>query len=913
MKTSTHLVINIVMCCIVLSHPVTPTRSNHTEIKVGLLLDLNSSLGKMMESCMRMAHFDFYKSHPHYRTRLLFRTKNSHGILDAASGALELLNNDEVRAILGPQTTPEAKFVVELGAKTQVPIVSFSATSSSLSPARSPYFIQMAGSDSCQSKAMAAIVEGYGWQEVVIVYEDNGYHDEFIRNLSDAIRKAGIQILLTSAVSLSSNDSQILDEVYKLKTVSARVFLVHMASLLGSRFFVHAKTAGMMSEGYAWLITDGLSNLLGSMDATVIDAMQGVLGLRPYVSKSKDLTTFRERWERKSQYTKPKAELNIYALWAYDAVWALAMALERIGPINFKETEQHNAQNMNDLSSSIAGPVLLKEILSTRFKGLSGDFNLVNGQLQISTFEILHVIGKGERRIGYWTANRGLSRYPDSVGRSSKYSTSVNVLRSVIWPGDSTVKPMYWAVPSSGKRLRVGIPVKEGFTEFVKLKEFHNSKEYNVTGFCADLFRELLVRLPFKIDNPQYIPFGDPTTGKSAGSYDDLLTQLEEKKYDIVVADVTILAERAQRVDFSTPYLGSEVVMLRQVKYDGVNYMWIFLKPFSSDLWLTIAISCIFMGAVVRTLEHRANTQRQFGMLVWFPLASLVFPERNMVASKWSKFVLVIWLFTAYIVMQSYTANLSSNLTVSRLQRPTDKLYCIGFQEGSFVKEMLTKRLDFNVSRIKSYASVKQYHDALSKGCHNGGVDAILDELPYIKIFLDTYGETNYILQGSSYKTGGLGFAFPKGSALAPHISMALLNLTGSGEMHAILSKNFGPEYSDSDYSFNSASHVSSIGTKSLAGLFIISGTMALFALLFSAPWFQQRFSDVSTRYKQSCVFPSPPSDVIELSVHSALDIRVDLTTTAVTENSFTMPNQSDENGHTGIAISEDDINLNEA
>ena len=81
------------------------------------------------------------------------------------------------------------------------------------------------------------------------------------------------------------------------------------------------------------LITNGLSNLLGSMDATVIDAMQGVLGLRPYVSKSKDLTTFRERWERKSQYTRPKAELNIYALWAYDAVWALAMAIERICPI----------------------------------------------------------------------------------------------------------------------------------------------------------------------------------------------------------------------------------------------------------------------------------------------------------------------------------------------------------------------------------------------------------------------------------------------------------------------------------------------------------------------------------------------------------------------------------------------------
>lgn len=130
----------------------------------------------------------------------------------------------------------------------------------------------------------------------------------------------------------------------------------------------------------------------------------------------------------------------------------------------------------------------------------------------------------------------------------------------------------------------------------------------------------------------------------------------------------------------------------------------------------------------------------------------------NLVTSKWSQFVFVIWMFTAYIVMQSYTANLSSNMTVSRLQHSTDKLYCIGFQDGSFVREILIKRLDFNVSRIKSYSSVEQYHDALSKGCHNGGVDAILDELPFIKIFLDKYGETNYKLLGSSYKTGGLGF-----------------------------------------------------------------------------------------------------------------------------------------------------------
>lgn len=54
------------------------------EVKIGLLLDLNSSLGKMVESCMKMAYSDFYKLHPYYQTRLLFRTKNYHGVVEAA-------------------------------------------------------------------------------------------------------------------------------------------------------------------------------------------------------------------------------------------------------------------------------------------------------------------------------------------------------------------------------------------------------------------------------------------------------------------------------------------------------------------------------------------------------------------------------------------------------------------------------------------------------------------------------------------------------------------------------------------------------------------------------------------------------------------------------------------------------------
>ena len=54
----------------------------------------------------------------------------------------------EVQAIIGPQNSMQANFMIDLGEKAQVPIVSFSATSPSLTSIRSPYFFRVAQNDS---------------------------------------------------------------------------------------------------------------------------------------------------------------------------------------------------------------------------------------------------------------------------------------------------------------------------------------------------------------------------------------------------------------------------------------------------------------------------------------------------------------------------------------------------------------------------------------------------------------------------------------------------------------------------------------------------------------------------------------------------------------------------------------------
>ncbi|CAL8995979.1 unnamed protein product, partial [Prunus brigantina] len=121
---------------------------------------------------------------------------------------------------------------------------------------------------------------------------------------------------------------------------------------------------------------------------------------------------------------------------------------------------------------------------------------------------------------GLWAydAVLGLAMAVEKIGFSS------NVLGLVIWPGDSLSVPKGWEVPTDGKKLRIGVPVKVGFTEFVKVTKNPRTNTTDVTGFSIDVFKAAVELLPFALPF-DFIPFAKPD-GTSAGSYDDLCYQV---------------------------------------------------------------------------------------------------------------------------------------------------------------------------------------------------------------------------------------------------------------------------------------------------------------------------------------------------------------------------------------------------
>nr|POF07338.1 glutamate receptor 2.2 [Quercus suber] len=544
-------------------------------IPVGVVLDLKSPVGRVAERYMSMALSDFYAVNHNYSTRLSLLTKDSgNDVIAAASTALDLMKNEEVQAIIGPQWSAQAKFVIELGRKAQVPIISFSATSPSLSPSHNQFFIRTTQDDCVQVKAIANIVDTFGWREIVLIYEDTDYGNGLIPYLLDALQEIDTRVPYRSVIHPSSNNTEIIKELNKLKENHARIFLVHMTASLGSKLFVRAKEADMMSEGYAWILTTGLSSLLDPMGSKVMDSMQG----------------FR----------------------------ALAIAVEKAGCIVHSSFLKQNASNNNVDLAALGifemGSRLRNTILTTKFQGLSGNFDLVKGQLEPSAFELFNVIGRTERIIGHWTRETNLT----SNENLSKNQISKDKLKHPIWPGDTPEQPT---------KLRIGVPViKEGFLDFVKVEW----DPVIVSGFSIDVFEDVIRALPFHLTY-EYIPYANETR-QSNGTYDQLLGEIT-LKYDAVIGDITIVARRSLYVDFTLPYTESGVSMVVLEKDDESKNLWIFLKPLSINLWLTTGVAFIFTGLVIWTLEHRVNNdfrgppEQQLGLIFWFSFSTLAFAQ----------------------------------------------------------------------------------------------------------------------------------------------------------------------------------------------------------------------------------------------------------------------------------------------
>ncbi|KVH88976.1 Extracellular ligand-binding receptor [Cynara cardunculus var. scolymus] len=740
---------------------------------------------------------------------LLLHDTNCSGFLGTVE-ALQLMEKNVVAAI-GPQSSTIAHVISHVVNELHVPLLSFGATDPTLAALQYPYFLRTTQNDYYQMSAIANLIEYFEWKEVIAIYVDDDYGRNGISSLGDSLAKKRAKISYKAAFPPGAPVTDIGDLLTEVNLMESRVYVVHVNPDSGLEIFAIAKKLGMMNTDYVWITTEWLPAVLDSSETPDSDTMallQGVVTLRQHTPNSNSKKKFASRWKNIKQ--KETSSFNSYALYAYDSVWLLANALDTFLKTGKNITFSLDPKLQNTTGSELRlsslqtfneGPQLLKILLSTKFTGLTGEFRFdLDKNLIHPAYDILNIGGTGLRTLGYWSNYSGLSiSSPESLyAKPPNSSTSTKHLYSVIWPGETSSTPKGWVFPNNGKPLRIAVPYRHSYKEVVT-KDVRSPQ--GVRGYSIDVF--------------------------------------EAAKYDAAVGDVTIITNRTRIVDFTQPYMESGLVIVVPVKKSKTS-PWAFLKPFTIEMWLVTGGFFLLVGFVVWILEHRLNHEfrgppsQQIITIFWFSFSTMFFSHRENTVSTLGRLVLLLWLFVVLIINSSYTASLTSILTVQQLTSRIEGLDSlissnepIGVQDGSFAYNYLIQELNVAESRIRSLKDKVDYLNALHLGPKRGGVAAIVDELPYIELFM-TYTKCEFKIVGREFTKSGWGFAFQRDSPLALDLSTAVLQLSENGELQRIHDKWLA--------SSSCSSQVAEIDDNSLSlssfwGLFLICGIACFISL----------------------------------------------------------------------------------
>nr|QNL15113.1 ionotropic receptor 25a [Aulacocentrum confusum] len=210
------------------------------------------------------------------------------------------------------------------------------------------------------------------------------------------------------------------------------------------------------------------------------------------------------------------------------------------------------------------------------------------------------------------------------------------------------------------------------------------------SGYCIDLMKEIQEILGFEYEI--YVA-PDNEFGNMApdGTWNGMIKELMDKRADIALGTLSVMAERENVVDFTVPYYDLVGISILMLKAKQPTSLFKFLTVLEDDVWLCILGSYFFTSLLMWIFDRWSpysyqnnkekykddEEKREFDLkeCLWFCMTSLT-PQGGGEAPKnlSGRLVAATWWLFGFIIIASYTANLAAFLTVSRLETPIESL-----------------------------------------------------------------------------------------------------------------------------------------------------------------------------------------------------------------------------------------------
>lgn len=314
------------------------------------------------------------------------------------------------------------------------------------------------------------------------------------------------------------------------------------------------------------------------------------------------------------------------------------------------------------------------------------------------------------------------------------------------------------------------------------------------SGFTIDVLDEIAKRTGWTFN---YVDVADPSSPA-------LLKAVIDGRADAGACAISVTSDRADIVDFSQPMMSAGLQIMvpagttQRTQPGLVDFLKLLFSK-SMLVWFFAALVLTIVPAhIIWLLERRvshSNVSKSYfpgifqafewglGMLSAAPVDE---PRRWL-----TKTVTVVWTFVSLIFVAYYTAILTANLTVekidARISSPED---LVGKSVCTVAKSTTSTYLTELGLKYESKRTIEECFD----GMKDKKFDAIVFDAPVLEYHLSNHGAGDAELVGPTFKPRDYGIAFRIGSDLRRQVDDALLSIREDGTFDQVTQKWFGSD-----------------------------------------------------------------------------------------------------------------------
>lgn len=293
---------------------------------------------------------------------------------------------------------------------------------------------------------------------------------------------------------------------------------------------------------------------------------------------------------------------------------------------------------------------------------------------------------------------------------------------------------------------------------------------------------------------------GRPVRLRPARDLDALLAAVASGEVDLAAAALTITLQRERMVDFTHPFHVTGLAIA--VPHRGESSWAAVARRFLSVSFLRVLAVwggvLLLVGFLVWVFEHRRNPDFHGesawrGILegFWFSAVTMTTVGYGDKAPRTpgGRIVTLVWMFSALIVISSFTAAIASTLTVGDLQggiRGPDDLP--GRRIGTVPLSTSAAYLARNGITSRAYPSTREALEGLARG----EVEAVVYDEPMLRYLVRGEGMAELEVLPATFEPQAYGIALPTGSPMREALNRALLRHTHSDVWRALTRMRIG-------------------------------------------------------------------------------------------------------------------------